>query len=85
MWQHTRLNGTATPISGGAKLGSVTATEKSDDLGIDAAGLACKNAKWLHKPMIDRSGPIEATRSGARVRKLKLANGGRGEMQFGTD
>jgi hypothetical protein len=29
--------------------------------------------------------PTDATRSRAQVRKLTLANGGRGEMQFGTD
>jgi hypothetical protein len=28
---------------------------------------------------------IEAMRSGVPVRKPKTANGGRGEMQFGTD
>ena len=29
LWQHTRLNGTAIPISGGVELGSATATEAS--------------------------------------------------------
>jgi ERF superfamily len=48
LWQHTRVNGTATPISGGPELGSATATEASQqgqatttlDPGIDA----CKTA-----------------------------------------
>jgi hypothetical protein len=50
LWQHTRLNGTAIPISGGAELGSATATEASQqgpagtslDPGIDAGSSACK-------------------------------------------
>jgi ERF superfamily len=50
LWQHTRVNGTATPISGGLELGSATATEASQqgqatttlDPGIDAGSSACK-------------------------------------------
>ena len=50
LWQHTRVNGTATPISGGPELGSATATEASQqdpatatlDPGIDAGSSACK-------------------------------------------
>jgi ERF superfamily len=50
LWQHTRVNGTATPISGGPELGSATATEASQqgpatatlDPGIDAGSPACK-------------------------------------------
>ena len=50
LWQHTRLNGTAFPTSGGAELGSATATEKSQqgpagtslDPGIDAGSCASK-------------------------------------------
>jgi hypothetical protein len=50
LWQHTRVNGTATPISGGPELGSATATEAFPqgqatttlDPGIDAGSSACK-------------------------------------------
>jgi hypothetical protein len=52
LWQHTRVSGTAIPISGGAELGSATATEASQqgsadttlDPGIDAGSSACKTA-----------------------------------------
>jgi ERF superfamily len=50
LWQHTRVNGTATPISGSTELGSATAKEASQqgpatatlDPGIDAGSSACK-------------------------------------------
>jgi hypothetical protein len=52
LWQHTRVNGTAIPISGGTELGSATATEASQqgpagttlDPGIGAGSSACKTA-----------------------------------------
>ena len=56
LWQHTRLNGTATPISGGhAELGAATATQEpqqgpagtSLDPGIDAGSSACKTADGI--------------------------------------
>jgi hypothetical protein len=51
LWQHTRLNGTAFPASGGAELGSATATQDSQqgragtsrDPGIDAGSSNSKN------------------------------------------
>ena len=47
LWQHTRVNGTAIPISGGTELGSANLTEASQlgsapDPGIDAGSSACK-------------------------------------------
>src|SRR6266511_3534862 len=53
LWQHTRVNGTATPISGGLELGSATATEASQqepatttlDPGIDEGSSACKTVE----------------------------------------
>src|SRR5215813_13710175 len=47
LWQHTRVNGTAIPISRGAELGSAAATEASQqrptlDPGIDAGNSGCK-------------------------------------------
>jgi ERF superfamily len=51
LWQHTRVNGTAIPISGGAELGSAVATlasQQGPDAGttprIDAGSSACKTA-----------------------------------------
>src|SRR5262249_46475285 len=52
LWQHTRVHGTAIPISGGTELGSATATEASQespagttlDPGIGAGSSACKTA-----------------------------------------
>ena len=52
LWQHTRVNGTAIPISGGTELGSATATQASQqgpagttlDPGIGAGSSACKTA-----------------------------------------
>jgi hypothetical protein len=52
LWKHTRLNGTAIPISGGAELRSATATEDSQqdlvgtslDPSIDAGSSASKTA-----------------------------------------
>ena len=47
LWQHTRVNGAAIPISGGTELGSANLTEASQlgsapDPGIDAGSSACK-------------------------------------------
>jgi len=52
LWQHTRVNGTAIPISGGTELGSATATQASQQgpagttlgPGIGAGSSACKTA-----------------------------------------
>src|SRR5262249_18581085 len=90
LWQHTRVNGTAIPISGGTELGSATATQASQrgpagttlDPNIRAGSSACKTADG---PRFDRSRPAEAMHTGAPVRKPKLANGGHAEIQFDSD
>ena len=52
LWQHTRVNGTATWINSGAELGSATATEASQqgpaatlDPGVDTGNSGFKTAE----------------------------------------